>query len=79
MLEIATTWAMIILSGSVLMAAMIMLLLTFLLHTTKNFKGDDAYDRKIIGMKNLRFSMFKVFLLNTALLLLIEAIIKISS
>lgn len=79
MLEIATTWLLVILSGSILMSAMIMLLLTFLLHSAQTLNADDVYTHKIIGMKTLRISMLKIFLLNTGLLLLTEGIIKITS
>lgn len=77
MLEIATTWLLVIISGMILMAAMIMLLLTFLLCSAKTLKADDVYDNKIIGLKKLRITMFKTFLINTGLLLLIEGILKL--
>lgn len=77
MLEIATTWLLVIISGMILMAAMIMLLLTFLLCSAKTLKADDVYDNKIIGLKKLRITMFKVFILNTGLLMLIEGILKL--
>ncbi|HOX96824.1 MAG TPA: hypothetical protein PL066_00510 [bacterium] len=77
MLEIASTWLLVILSGTVLMAAMIMLLITFLLCSAKTLKADDAHDHRIVGLKKLRINMLKVFLLNTSLLLLAEGIIKL--
>lgn len=77
MLEIATTWLLVILSGSILMAAMIMLLITFLLCSAKTLKADDAHDHRIVSLKRLRINMLKVFLLNTTLLLLVEGIIKL--
>jgi len=77
MLELATAWLLLIISGIILMAAMIMLLLTFLLCSAKTLKADETHDQKIIGMKKLRIRMFKTFLINTGLLLLIEGVIKL--
>ncbi|GEM_PF-6702407 len=79
MLEIGATWLLVILSGTVLMAAMIMLLITFLLCSAKTLKADDAHDHRLIKLKALRVNMFKVFLINTGLLLLAEGIIKLFS
>jgi hypothetical protein len=79
MLEITITWLIVILSGTILMAAMIMLLLTFLLCSAKTLKADDTHDHRIVGLRKLRLTMLKVFLLNTGLLLLAEGIMKISS
>lgn len=77
MLEIATTWLLVIISGMILMAAMIMLLLTFLLCSAKTLKADEVHGHRIVGLRKLRINMFKVFILNTGLLLLIEGILKL--
>jgi hypothetical protein len=79
MMEIATTWLLTIISGTILMAAMIMLLLTFLLHSAKTLKADDIHNHRIIGLRTLRLNMLRVFLINTGLLMLVEGIIKISN
>lgn len=79
MLEIAITWILTIISFMILMSAMIMLLLTFLIKSAKTMKQDETHKNKIAGLKTLRISMFKVFLTNTGLLLLIEGIKKLFS
>lgn len=79
MLEIAITWILTIISCIILMSAMIILLLTFLIQSAKTMKKNETHKNKIIGLRTLRISMFKVFLTNTGLLLLGKAITKLLS